>query len=405
MINKNNYGVIVVAAYPFPNGYAATNRIISYLRGLNEFGLRTKYFCIRPTEHFNKTVNYKTCGNFSGIEYEYTSKTTQWSNNIIKKLYQSVLGLVNLLAFFLFSIECESYKYVIVSIDNIFINIPILIICKLKKKVTIIIVDEYPEVIRDQISIYKWFPILKYIEIKYGYYLFDGVITMTYALKEFFIDKVSDPQKIFVMPMTVEIERFENKNHSRPVQFPYVAYVGNLVSGKDGVEIAIEAFAHVHKKLPQYKLIVIGSTKNNNSFDLLKSKVETLSIENEIIFTGHLIRDEIPPYLCYADLLILSRPDTLRSRGGFPTKLGEYLASGKAVVVTAVGEIPMYLTDNVNVYFSEPNNSQKFAERMLDALLDLQRANEIGLKGKDIALTVFNYKVQSKRLVEYLESF
>ena len=49
-------------------------------------------------------------------------------------------------------------------------------------------------------------------------------------------------------------------------------------------------------------------------------------------------------------MLVLARPDNIQAKGGFPTKLGEYLATGNPVVVTKVGEIPNYLIDGVNAF-------------------------------------------------------
>ena len=50
----------------------------------------------------------------------------------------------------------------------------------------------------------------------------------------------------------------------------------------------------------------------------------------------------------------MARPDSRQARGGFPTKLGEYLATGKPVCVTKVGEITVYLEDNVSAFLAEP---------------------------------------------------
>ena len=64
----------------------------------------------------------------------------------------------------------------------------------------------------------------------------------------------------------------------------------------------------------------------------------------------------MPKYLCNAKLLALARPDSIQAQGGFPTKLGEYLATGRPVVVTKVGEIPDYLEDGVNAFLSDINS-------------------------------------------------
>ena len=101
-----------------------------------------------------------------------------------------------------------------------------------------------------------------------------------------------------------------------------------------------------------------------------------------------------------AKLLCLARPSSLQSTGGFPTKLGEYLATGHPVVVTSVGEIPNYL-NRENSYIVEPDNNKLFGETINEILTDYDKAVEIGRKGKEVAMQNFNYSVQAVKLHNY----
>jgi glycosyltransferase involved in cell wall biosynthesis len=115
-------------------------------------------------------------------------------------------------------------------------------------------------------------------------------------------------------------------------------------------------------------------------------------------------RNELPAYLCSALLLVLSRPKNIQAEGGFPTKLGEYLATGRPVVVTKVGEIPEYLTDEVNAFLAEPDNADAFALRVLYALSNAELADKVGANGKKLAYSTFNYKVQSQNLISFISN-
>jgi glycosyltransferase involved in cell wall biosynthesis len=63
-------------------------------------------------------------------------------------------------------------------------------------------------------------------------------------------------------------------------------------------------------------------------------------LEGRIQWKGEVPRDQIPAILQHASLLVLPRPESKQAQGGFPTKLGEYLATGNPVCSTRVGEIP-----------------------------------------------------------------
>jgi glycosyltransferase involved in cell wall biosynthesis len=113
-------------------------------------------------------------------------------------------------------------------------------------------------------------------------------------------------------------------------------------------------------------------------------------------------RDVIPSIIGNADLLALPRPDSKQAQGGFPTKLGEYLATGKPVCATTVGELPDYLTDNESVFFAQPGSVESFAEAMRRALYDPENAKRVGLNGKQVAQEEFNKDIQAKKLYQFL---
>jgi len=98
---------------------------------------------------------------------------------------------------------------------------------------------------------------------------------------------------------------------------------------------------------------LVGEGKDEHK---LKQKVNQMGLSNYVVFKGSKSRNEIPEILAISSILVLTRVKTARSDGGFPTKLGEYLASGKPVILTNVGEINEYIIDRVNAFLVEPNN-------------------------------------------------
>ena len=84
------------------------------------------------------------------------------------------------------------------------------------------------------------------------------------------------------------------------------------------------------------------------------------------------------------------------------TKLGEYLLSGNPVVVTRVGDIPLFLEDGTTALLSNQRDPQDFAEKILWALTHEKESEAIGQAGREVALHHFNYKTEIGKIVNTL---
>ena len=203
------------------------------------------------------------------------------------------------------------------------------------------------------------------------------------------------------LPMTVDLKRFQSVNSTDRYSKPYIAYTGTFNNAKDGVDILIKSFAKIALKYPQHHLYLAGFW--HYDVDKQKDLINKYNLNDRITYIGVLNKDEIPPFIGNAELLVLSRPDSHQAQGGFPTKLGEYLATGNPVCVTKVGEIPDYLEDNVSAFMATPGDVDSFANAMDRALSNPEKARKVGLAGREIAEKEFNSEIQAKRLADFLK--
>ena len=100
--------------------------------------------------------------------------------------------------------------------------------------------------------------------------------------------------------------------------------------------------------------------------------------------------------------MALARAEGLFSTAGFPTKLGEYLASGKPVVTTATGGIPRYLRSGVDAFLVHSGDTVAFAETLRYVMSHPEHATEVGLRGRQIALKEFSNVRHGARLIEFI---
>ncbi len=222
----------------------------------------------------------------------------------------------------------------------------------------------------------------------------DIIFLMTKNLLEFYKQNTSNITKLFHIPMTVDMNRFNiPKSEISKGKFIF-SYVGLMNNKKDGVDVLIKAFSILCRKHENIILRLIGPKKPEKDFQEQISIIKDNNLENKVEYLGVKSREEIPMLLTDSDCLVLARPNSKQAQFGFPTKLGEYLASGNPVVVTSVGEIPYYLEDNVTAYISKPDSIDDFANKLQEVLNDKKKAIEIGKEGFKIANKYFNTEIQ-----------
>jgi len=206
------------------------------------------------------------------------------------------------------------------------------------------------------------------------------------------------------MPNLIDPERFNFKN-VMPFRsgLTTIGYVGTPTR-KDGILDLIKSFSIINRLNCDTHLLIIGDITNGNTLlPELKRYAYGLGIpEDTITFKGLTSHVEIPRLLLSCQILALTRPKGVFAEAGFPTKLGEYLATGKPVVVTKVGDIPKYLKDGESAYLVDPDDNKAFAEKLDLVLSHYEDALKIAQKGKELTNTVFNYKVQSERMQNFL---
>jgi glycosyltransferase involved in cell wall biosynthesis len=158
----------------------------------------------------------------------------------------------------------------------------------------------------------------------------------------------------------------------------------------------------IAKRFPEIRLLLIGDNKKPNLVNPILQMIKEYNLKDNVIFTGIVEKRNIPYYLTKAKVLVLSRPDNLQAQGGFPTKLGEYLLSGRPTVVTKVGEIQEYLTDGVTAFLAEAGSAENFARKVIEALENSELSEIVAKKGKELAKEKFGFKEHGIRLSQFI---
>lgn len=229
---------------------------------------------------------------------------------------------------------------------------------------------------------------------------FSGIQVISNSLKDYYSSR--GVENIEVVNMFVDTSRFDSVTKYEGDK--YIGYCGTLSLYKDGVDDLIRAFAIFDKKHSDFKLKLFGGFESEIVEKKLRRIVSDLGIEAKVIFTGRVSSENIPQLLKDATILALARPNNKQAQYGFPTKLGEYLATGNPVVVTCVGDIPSFLIDGKNAYLAIPGCPEAFASKLCEVVDEYDRAISICQLGRKLVDKDFSSKVQVEKSLSFINS-
>ena len=368
MSRKNGTIRRVIIAHYYQPSTAATNRIIAYAKGFVSADVEV-YVVLGSEGHIKEPVingAHVVMVNVSK-HYQLTSKMAKE----IKRLYDFGHTAVFVYGSPLLCLYLPKRKY------NVFVECTEVPFFGRQKKIGISIKEGLKRLLARQAL---------------------GMMVISKALKTYFTNQ--GIKNVAIINMFVDSTRFEIIHNSEQ---KYIAYCGTISPYKDGVDCLIRSFAIFHQEHSDYILKLIGGFENEAAEKCLTAIVNELCISNYVEFTGRIQPSEMPALLCGAHMLALDRPDNEQAKYGFPTKLGEYLATGKPVVVTNVGEIGCFLKDMENCRMAKPDDEKDFAAKMSWVANNYEKALRLGEKGKQLTLAEFSSLEQSKKALLFME--
>jgi glycosyltransferase involved in cell wall biosynthesis len=125
-------------------------------------------------------------------------------------------------------------------------------------------------------------------------------------------------------------------------------------------------------------------------------------LRDRVHFLGWVPEDEYLATLGEASAFIMARPDTVMAHAAFPTRLPEYLSTGRPVLTTTTPDMPEYLTDGVDACLVAPQRPDLLAERIIWLWHNPTLADALGAAGRERGAACFDYRMHGRRLAEFL---
>lgn len=175
-----------------------------------------------------------------------------------------------------------------------------------------------------------------------------------------------------------------------PLDAPLVAYTGTLF-GSDASLMAA-AFDRIAAELPKTKLLLIGYT--NLDLRPLVRQPEA------VINTGQVSFQELVNYVAASTIGWVPLANNKANAGRFPMKVNDFMASGRAVVVTDVGDLGDMVRESGTGLVARPE-ADSVAQQAINLLTDETLRQQIETRARQVAESVFAWP----KIVDPLEEF
>ena len=225
----------------------------------------------------------------------------------------------------------------------------------------------------------------------------DGTWALSEYLGEYWRSKGVPSDRVIVHPNVVRESSFRTEPAPRAAS---AVYIGNLSHRE--IEYLLEVSAVVHPQVPGYHLAIYGDATPQRRAELAGMIAER-GLGSAVVLMEPVLPPQVPDVLATADVLLLPRSKGEFSTAGFPNKLGEYLSSGRPVVVTRVGDIPLYLTDGTSAFLVEPDDCEAFSAALVRVLNDADLADRVGAEGQAVARGLLASATVARKITDFVE--
>jgi glycosyltransferase involved in cell wall biosynthesis len=123
---------------------------------------------------------------------------------------------------------------------------------------------------------------------------------------------------------------------------------------------------------------------------------------NRVDITGFISDEELWRHCKTADALLMPMWDNDRSMTRFPTKLGLFLASGRPIVTSRVGEIRHFLT-NETAFFYSPGDASSLSKSLDYLLKNPDKGIQLSSYAQKKVMPLIDYRTNAKPLSDWAD--
>jgi glycosyltransferase involved in cell wall biosynthesis len=231
----------------------------------------------------------------------------------------------------------------------------------------------------------------------------DLVVVVSDVLREQLLTRGVARERILVSPNGVDPTRFRPSDGATALRQRLGLSSGVVVAFSGtfgvwhGIPILVEAIPRVLAQRPHTRFLLLGDGP-------LRHLVDPLVDSERVIAPGLVPHAEVPLYLAAADVLV--SPHGRQADGGeffgSPTKLFEYMAAGRPIVASAVGQLADVLEDGATALLIPPDDPAALAAAIVQLIDDPCLRVRLAQAAREQAIACHTWRQNAQRLIASL---
>ena len=386
--------IVYLGSSGFPYGLAEIQKILLIAKSLVVAG---NHVTVISRSGIHQKKDYPTLskiGQFESVDYIYISGNQFRNDNFFKRNYEKAKGIINEFFYLVRRKGNPKVDFAILSTENFYDVAYYCFLSKVLKFKTVLNYVEYNSGIKKEpFNIFKRLNDLLFD--KYALKIVDSIL----PISEFLINQiesVSPGKKYFKIPGLTDFDKYNNIPIS--TEEKYFLFCGSA-NYLEIILFIVDAFSKLNNKSINLYLVINGSEDNKN----IVKQYSTNSFKRDNIKIFSKLSDvQLFTYYKNAIALLIPLRPTFQDIARFPHKTGEYLASGNPVISTNYGEVKYYFKDMEDMLLAESYDIDLFTEKMEFVINNPLTAQEIGLKGREKARKLFDYRYKANEIDNFL---
>jgi glycosyltransferase involved in cell wall biosynthesis len=231
------------------------------------------------------------------------------------------------------------------------------------------------------------------------------IFVVSDVMREVLLERGVPKHRVVVTPNGVDTERFgaardEGLRLAMGIEPDdiLVGFVGSF-GPWHGAPLLARAFASAVGQEPRLRLLLVGDGPER---DATQQLLETAGVHSAARFCGVVPPPEVPRHLAACDILVAPHvplPDGTEFFGS-PTKLFEYMAAGRAIVASDLGQIGHVLDNEQTAILVEPGNANALSEALVRLGRDPETRARLGASAREKARACHSWDRTAEKIIE-----
>jgi len=231
----------------------------------------------------------------------------------------------------------------------------------------------------------------------------DGVTAISHPLRDEVVRLGQPAEKVILLPGGAPVRRLRpldmwkcREEIGIPAGGVLFGYMGSWLT--EELIPFVEAFAQLAQK-PKPKMLIMGNCSRE-----LSDYVANNGLSERVLIKGFIEETILNQYLCACNALLIPMMDNQYNRSRWPNKIGDYMACGRPVIASGVGEVPSVFEMGKMGYMVDKNIDSIRGAMTKIADNDDNIQVSLGMTARKIAEENISWDALSCKLMTFYES-